>query len=35
MTDSKTNAVHKTITRDEEIKGTTDRAFGMVLPPSF
>ena len=35
MTDSKTIAVHETITRDEEIKGTTDRAFGMVFTAVF
>ena len=35
MTDSKTNAVHETIIRDEEIKGSTDRAFGMVFTAVF
>jgi len=31
MTGSKSNAVHQNITRDEEIRGSTDRAFGMVF----
>jgi uncharacterized integral membrane protein len=35
MTDSKTNAVHETITRDEEIKGSSDRAFGVVFTIVF
>ena len=35
MTDSKTNAVHETMKRDEEIKGSSDRAFGMVFTAVF
>jgi hypothetical protein len=35
MTDSKTNAVHETMKRDEEVKGSSDRAFGMVFTVVF
>ena len=35
MTDSKTNAVHETMKRDEEVKGSSDRAFGMVFTGVF
>ena len=35
MTYSKTNAVHETMKRDEEIKGSSDRAFGMVFTVVF
>ena len=35
MTDSKTNAVHETITREEEVKGSSDRAFGVVFTVVF
>ncbi|MDA1323827.1 MAG: SxtJ family membrane protein [Proteobacteria bacterium] len=35
MTDSKTNAVHETISRDEEVKGSSDRAFGVVFTVVF
>ena len=35
MTDSKTNAMHETVSRDEEIKGSTDRAFGIVFTVVF
>ena len=35
MTDSKTNAIHETITRNEEVKGSSDRAFGMVFTVVF
>jgi len=31
MRDSKSNVVHENITRDEESKKSTDRAFGMVF----
>ena len=31
MTDSKTNAVHETMKRDEEIQGSSDRSFGFVF----
>jgi len=31
MTDGKSNVVHENITRDEESKGSTERAFGMVF----
>ena len=35
MTDSKTNAVHETMKRDEEVKGSSDRAFGIVFTVVF
>ena len=35
MTDSKTNAVHETASRDEEIQGSSDRAFGIVFTVVF
>jgi hypothetical protein len=35
MADSKTNAVHEPLTRDEEIKGSSDRAFGVVFTVVF
>jgi len=35
MTDSKTNAVHETLTRNEEVKGSSDRAFGVVFTVVF
>lgn len=35
MTDSKTNAVHENASRDEEIKGSSDRAFGIVFAVVF
>lgn len=35
MTDSKTNAVHETMSRDEEIKGSSDRTFGLVFTSVF
>lgn len=35
MTDSKTNAVHETMTRDDGIRGSSDRAFGVVFTVVF
>lgn len=35
MTDSKTNAVHETLTRNEEVKGSSDCAFGVVFTVVF
>jgi len=35
MTDSKTNAVHETMKRDEEIQGSSDRSFGIVFTIVF
>lgn len=35
MTDSKTNAIHETVSRDEEIKGSSDRTFGLVFTAFF
>jgi Saxitoxin biosynthesis operon protein SxtJ len=35
MTDSKTNAIHEPLTRDEEIKGSSNRAFGIVFAVVF
>lgn len=35
MTDSKTNAVHEPLMRDEELKGSSNRAFGIVFAVVF
>jgi hypothetical protein len=35
MTDSKTNAVHETLARDEAVKGSSDRVFGLVFTVVF
>lgn len=35
MSDSRTNAVHEPLARDEEIKGSSDRGFGIVFAVVF
>ena len=35
MTDSKTNAVHESLVRDEAVTGSSDRAFGIVFTVVF
>ena len=35
MTEDKTDSVHETLTRDEEIKTSSDRAFGIVFTVVF
>ena len=35
MTDSKSTTVHEIITREEEIKGSSDRSFGVVFTIFF
>ena len=35
MTDSKTNALHELLDRDEDIKGSSDRSFGVVFTVVF